>query len=57
MFLFSGQAKKRKREYEYESGSESGDEPVAHGDNNGQYWRLERFSLNTARALKLMFIL
>jgi len=57
VFLFSGQAKKRKREYEYESGSESGDEPVAHGDNNGQYWRLERFSLNTARALKLMFIL
>jgi hypothetical protein len=37
VFLFSGQGKKRKREYEYESGSESGDEPVAPGDNNGQY--------------------
>ncbi|XP_023713945.1 serrate RNA effector molecule homolog isoform X4 [Cryptotermes secundus] len=35
MFLFSGQSKKRKREYEYESGSESGDEPLAPGDNNG----------------------
>ena len=57
MFLFSGQVKKRKREYEYESGSESGDEPVAHGDNNGQYYRLDSVSVNTTCAFKLMFIL
>jgi hypothetical protein len=37
VFLLLGQVKKRKREYEYESGSESGDEPAAPGDNNGQY--------------------